>query len=305
MTQIIAALTQEYVLVASDRQLTVVSGPRKGQVEDDHTCKLVSLCGIWGIAYTGFAHLQGVPTHEWIAVRLAENGCQNAHDAAQILAKAAAPALRETDFPLELTFLIAGWARLPDVQTLQPHFLLVSNMYDLDQKRRATPGPDFNRFERKLKPDEAYAGHVIGQPLPKDRGKHLHSRILKFLTRPKSAMRTFASEIANTSRRRHSVGDKVLAFSIPKLAAERAFQTGNYMMLATEPDLLSAAFCYFDPAYSQLGQYGPTFTCGGAAVTDVETETEPARDSQSSSFRILHFQDKSTVAALVRFTRSK
>jgi hypothetical protein len=68
MTQILAALTQEYILVASDRQLTIVSGPRKGQILDDDTCKLVSLCGIWGIAYTGFSEFQGVPTHEWIAV---------------------------------------------------------------------------------------------------------------------------------------------------------------------------------------------------------------------------------------------
>ena len=51
MTQILAALTQEYVLVASDRQLTIVSGPRNGQIHDDDTCKLVLLCGIWGIAY--------------------------------------------------------------------------------------------------------------------------------------------------------------------------------------------------------------------------------------------------------------
>ena len=58
MTQILAALTQDYVLVASDRRLTIASGPRKGQIEDDNTCKLVSLCGVWGIAYTGFSELQ-------------------------------------------------------------------------------------------------------------------------------------------------------------------------------------------------------------------------------------------------------
>src|SRR5437773_6113996 len=130
MTQILAALTQDYVLVAADRRLTIASGARKGQIEDDSTCKLVSLCGIWGIAYTGFAKLQGIPTHEWIALRLAENCCRNPYAAAQILGREGARALKVAPFPLELTFLMAGWAR-PSRDVLQPHFLLVSNMHDV------------------------------------------------------------------------------------------------------------------------------------------------------------------------------
>jgi hypothetical protein len=101
-------------------------------------------------------------------------------------------------------------------------------------------------------------------------------------------MQAFIREIVNTSRTGSTVGEKILAFSIPKAAAERTYQTGDHMMLATEPNLRNAAFCYFDPAYSQLRQYGPTSTCGESAVTDVETEDDPARDYQSSSVRLLH-----------------
>jgi hypothetical protein len=46
MTQIIAALTPDYVLLASDRQLTAVHGAHKGQRVHDDTCKLVSVCNI-------------------------------------------------------------------------------------------------------------------------------------------------------------------------------------------------------------------------------------------------------------------
>ena len=63
-------------------------------------------------------------------------------------------------------------------------------------------------------------------------------------------------------------------------------------MLAKEPDLFAAAFCYFDPNYSQLQQYGPTFTCGECAMTDVQTHYDPASDSQSSSVRYLHLPTK-------------
>lgn len=291
MTQILAALTHEYVLVASDRQLTFVSGPHKGQIADDDTCKLVSLCGIWGIAYTGFSQLQGVPTHEWIAVRLAEKGCRNPYAAAQILADAAAPALRAAPCLLELTFLIAGWVRLADGETLRPHFLLVSNAQDPTGPGPATPRWDFTSFERRLNAREAYVSRVIGQPLPRGRGKYLDRflrRLLKHKVGPKPAMQAFADEVVNTARSAGSVGTKILAFSIPKQAAKRTYETGSYMLLAKEPDLSSTAFCYFDPAYSELHQYGPTCICGESAVTDVETENAPARNYQSSSARLLH-----------------
>jgi len=295
VTQILAALTHDYVLVASDRRLTFASGPRNGQVADDDTCKLVCLCGIWGIAYTGLATLDGMPTHEWIAVRLAENKCVSPYSAAQILGDAAAPALRAAGISLELTFLIAGWARLPDL-TLVPHFLLISNMHEAVGQLRAAPGQSFNRFERRLRSDEAYAARVVGQPLPNGRGKQLDRllrRMLKHKVGPKPAMQAFAREILRTSEVRNSVGEKVLAFSIPIAAARQTYKTRNQMMLAMEPNLSNAAFCYFDPAYSQLRQYGPTFTCGESAVTDVETENDPARDFQSSSMRILHMRKPS------------
>lgn len=301
MTQILAALTQEYILVASDRQLTIVSGPRKGQILDDDTCKLVSLCGIWGIAYTGFSELQGVPTHEWIAVRLAENNCRSPYVAAQILANEGARALKVAPFPLELTFLIAGW-RQSSTESLQPHFLLVTNMHDRDGKRRNSAGEDLHSFERKLGPEELYASRVIGQPLPAGRGKHLDRffrRLLKRGISPKSAMHAFANEIVNTAGSLMGVGTKVLAFSIPRAAARRTYQTGENVMLAMEPNLLTTAFCYFDPAYSQLRQHGPTFVCGDSAVTDVETTDDPYRNFQSSQFKILHMPKNGRLPALV------
>ena len=70
-------------------------------------------------------------------------------------------------------------------------------------------------------------------------------------------------------------------------------------MLAMEPNLLTTAFCYFDPAYSQLRQHGPTFVCGDSAVTDVETTDDPYRNFQSSQFKILHMPKNGRLPALV------
>jgi hypothetical protein len=105
-------------------------------------------------------------------------------------------------------------------------------------------------------------------------------------------MQAFVSEIINTSRATPIVGEKILAFSIPKVAAKKAYETGDYTLLAQEPNLHGIAFCYFDPAYSELLQYGPTNTCGEYAVTDVKTVNDPARNFQSSSLKFLHLPKK-------------
>ena len=301
MTQILAALTQEYVVVASDRQLTFVSGPHQGKVADDDTCKLVLLCGVWGIAYTGLSRLDGAPTHEWIAVRLAKENCRSPYVAAQVFANEGARVLKGSGFQLELTFLIAGWVRL-EGGALQPHFLLVTNTYDGRGKPLASPADELHVFERRLQAEELYAARVIGQPLRPDRSRHLHRhfrRMVEHGTSPKPAMAAFASEIAHTSERPVGVGNKVLAFSIPKRAAHRAFEGGGNMILAMEPNLSSTSFCYFDPVYSELRQYGPTWVCGDSAVTDVKTENDPSRAFQSSSFRILHLPKNGGLPALV------
>lgn len=301
MTQIITALTQNYVLVASDRQLTFANGSNRGQVADDNACKLVLLCGIWGIAYTGFARLGGVPTHEWMALRLAKENCRNPYVAARVIVREGALALKASPLDMELTFLIAGWVRSIE-GALQPHFLLITNVYDRAGKALAQPARELHVFERRLQSKDLYVARVIGQPLRADRGKFLHRsfrRMVEHKTSPKPAMTAFANEIAHTAERPVGVGSKVLAFSIPKIAADRAYATGGGLVLAMEPNTLSTAFCYFDPKYSQLQQYGPAFVCGDAAVTDIETGSDPSRSYQTASYRILHMPKSGSLPALV------
>jgi hypothetical protein len=84
-----------------------------------------------------------------------------------------------------------------------------------------------------------------------------------------------------------NVGDKLLAFCIPRQAVELQLKTGISSASAQLPAEDSVSFSYFDPAYSELRQYGPTFVCGKFAATDIETENDPARDFQSSQMRIL------------------
>lgn len=67
---------------------------------DDDTCKLVSLCNMSGIGYTGLAQIDGIPTHEWIAKTLASEQCSEPATACRLLAERARAALlrRAPDF---------------------------------------------------------------------------------------------------------------------------------------------------------------------------------------------------------------
>jgi hypothetical protein len=59
------------------------------------------------------------------------------------------------------------------------------------------------------------------------------------------------------------------------------------VLIATQPNEDAASFCYYDPTYSELQQFGPTITCGGLATTDVKTENDESQNRQSSQVRIL------------------
>jgi hypothetical protein len=292
MTQIIAAITQEYVLLASDRRLIYGDGPRKGEVYDDDSCKLVSLCGTTGIAYSGVGQMKGrIPTHQWIAKTLADAGCYDARCAEQTLVKQAPTGLSAT--PAELkrhTFLLAGWAHFEDPPALRPYWAMITNTRDSAGKPTPAPLDSFNAGRRYLRPQEDPQFVVAGENITPTRAESLQRNFRRLIVReigPKEALRLLVDEVINTSKRCPGVGSKVLGFCIPRKAAERFFEKGGAVMLAVQPNPDVAAFTYFEEGYSELVQYGPTAVCGNTAVTDVKTENDPSRDFQSSEIRIL------------------
>jgi hypothetical protein len=72
---------RDYVLLASDRQLTFIDGANKGKVAEDNACKLVSFLHLFGIGYSGPSRLERKATHEWIATTIAAAGARNVDEA--------------------------------------------------------------------------------------------------------------------------------------------------------------------------------------------------------------------------------
>jgi len=167
---------------------------------------------------------------------------------------------------------------------------MITNTRDAAGKPTPAPLDSFNACRKYLRQEEDLNWVVAGQAITEARAKDLTGNMRRLINReigPKEALRLLVDEIINTSKRSTDVGSKILGFCIPKKGAQRFFEKGQTVMLAVQPNPDTAAFTYFEDGYSELKQYGPTTVCGDWAVTDVETENDPSRDFQSSSFRIL------------------
>jgi hypothetical protein len=300
MTQIISVITREYALLVSDRRLTFAEGPKQGQLFDDGTCKLVSLCNICGIGYSGLAHIEGSPTHEWIAKTLASANCRDAATASTILTEQSTRAFSSVRPSIRRQmFLMAGWAFFDKPPGLRSHFCTITNTLDESGQVLSVPRDLFDRRIRALRDDEEFLWTSVGQPLGQDRGQRLCRNLRRLVVReigPKEALRLLIEEIIHTSiqEKCSAVGSKILGFCIPKRSVELQLQTGSSSMLAMLPNENSVAFTYFEPSYNELLQYGPTFICGEFAATDVQTENDPSRDYQSSQMRFLSLPKQKT-----------
>lgn len=210
MTQVITAFSKEYVLLVADRRLTFLNGPTQGQLADDDTCKLVSLCNTSGIGYTGLARIAGIPTHEWIAKTLASEGCSDPGKASRILSERAKIALSQVPPNLRRqTFVIAGWAQFTNLTGFRSYVCAITNMMDASGQNLAMADETFKIWVKPLREEEDLVIQVIGQPLHTDRMRGLERNLRNLVTRalsPKAALRLLVDEVINSSKQFHTVG---------------------------------------------------------------------------------------------------
>lgn len=291
MTQILGLLTHDCVLLAADRLLTWNGGERDGTVYKDEECKLVALCGCGGIGYTGLARLARRPTHEWIAITLAEANTRRIAEAVRVLPVRLAAAVDGVPTHLRgLTLFAAAWDWFGDPAQLRPHFALVTNQYDPTGNLLTSATGTFSVFTRVLQAAEPFALHLVGRPLAKKRADGLSRSIRRAVDHrvgPNSLLEYLVREVQHSSTQENRVGDRILAMSVPRAAVESWQRSGRYSLLASTATRRAATFGYFNPGRNELVQFGPTLVCGGMAVTDLEGTNDPTTDNQSASFRFL------------------
>jgi hypothetical protein len=296
VTQVLAAIIPECAFLAADRRLTYANGPRRGRVFTDDECKVVSLCHVNAIGYTGLAKIGRVPTHEWIATILAKAGCHFASHASEVLRKEADIALAPYSKRLRRhAFLVSGWAQFEPGQTLKPHLGLVSNFHDDSLAPVAEAFDTFTIRTRILAADEPVVVFGIGEPLDRSREVDLLRSIRRAMNRDNSyaaVLRLLAEEIFLTSAHAVTVGDRVQACCIPRASATSFFSGNGVRFSGLRARLDRSTFSYFDRAYNEYEQFGPTQVCGEQAISEVSFKRSRNGPDTSMSFRVLHAPTK-------------
>jgi hypothetical protein len=297
MTQIIALITPDYVSLASDRLLTWNGGQRDGEVFRDEECKLIAFCGQGGIGYTGLARLNGMPTHEWVAITLARENCTRLADTYQVLALKTPEALHGVARHLQtITFTIAGWEWFGDPPVLKPHLALVSNLLGDTGNWLTAPTDEFRIFVRPLEPKLPFAWQTVGMGIEKGRAFALTRALRRLSARglgPRYSLQYLIDEIQHTSNVQRRVGDKILTMCIPRRSFEWSISTGEHFMRASIPTIDVASCGYYDPSRKENLQYGPTMVCAGMATSDFTGTNDEATNTQTASVRLLHLRNRS------------
>lgn len=296
MTQVLAAITPECAFLVADRRLTYGAGPRNGQVASEEECKVVSLCHVNVIGYTGFAKLGNIPTNEWIASTLAMAGCHHAAQASAVLshcAHLALPPLPQAS--RRQAFLMCGWAPFGPDRLVQPHISLISNYHDETIAPTGVARESFRVNIRTLQPSETAAAFAIGEPLQPSRETALLRSIRRVLHRDNgyaAVLRLLAEEVFLTSAIASTVGDRVQACCIPVASAHNLFNGGTARMSGLRARADRTTFSYFDRKYNEYKQFGPTFVCGEQAFTDIKYERSETGPETSISCRVLYAPKK-------------
>lgn len=151
MTLIVAFISDDFAVLASDRRITWQIGGAPGQWEDTEN-KVAVLDGHMLLGYTGFARLDGQRTEEWILEKLAE---ADPDQYLPLLEAETAKAIARLRLPLERSghaYVATGYAR--DLQTgeLRPCMREVSNA--LGGLSPWLPRPHFTTADVNLEGDK-------------------------------------------------------------------------------------------------------------------------------------------------------
>src|SRR4029453_3833206 len=129
MTQVLGLITHSDVFLVSDRLLTFLGTNKPA---DDSRRKLVALCSWGGVGYTGFAEIDGLPTHEWICHRIADADVRPMIPVAEVLRGGGTDAFgRMLGLPpYTQEFLVVGFGQ-PRPGAVQGTMLMrITNIYD-------------------------------------------------------------------------------------------------------------------------------------------------------------------------------
>lgn len=272
MTLVLSCVTPDCVYQVSDRRLTWLNGPQRGQVKDDDRNKAVLVDGRFAFGYTGLAEVGTVRTDDWLADVVAKAGSD---DMSKILARirdSATESFRAIRLPAELkrhAFQGVGWVFDKGFPQPVPGVLTVTNAIESGTKWLPA-AQDIFRSSYKFFPylPDGFELMSVGQEL----SRHEHKAVWRLVRRsakrhapPGAYLRSLLFSMRWLAHRHPTIGPGFMALSIAKKAAERTVETGGWFALMSGPREEVASFLCFGPdGLAQL--YGPHAAMRGMSM---------------------------------------
>jgi len=239
MTQIISLLTQDYVMVAADCQLSKWNGSHY-EIDDDKAAKLISLDGRSFVAYSGCAKLGGEPTPHWVARAIRRTLDGTVEGALRNIQSRCVASMPNGYREKQQHFMAVGFGTFNQEDALRPYCILISNVIDQDG-RRIFRGRGPMTLRAMVLPVNSIASlQVGGFQLSTYRYRRLAFALKSMIKKrecPRIVMRRLVQEIRFTSlgRRNKFVGPRVLSAFIPKCAEQTRKVAGFFNIVAKEP----------------------------------------------------------------------
>ncbi|MEV6525017.1 hypothetical protein AB0M43_23975 [Longispora sp. NPDC051575] len=292
MTLILSAMTQQCIVMVSDRRLT--DSVTKKIVEHNEN-KVVLLADRLMLGYTGFAKLDKTPTDIWVAEQVTGS---HPSQWLTILQERAAVAVRRVRRNYRVppsksrhAFLVAGW--LPDESGVdRPHSFLISNFHDANGNDRSQPTNEFTMSTETLRPNDYSNLSWVGG-LAKG-GQERLVRALRVISkysaqnpgRPDGIVEVLIKELLNTAEvgvgpgKEKLVGRDMLVTAFPRLA----IGSGGVLM-PMNPRYLSdrhVTASYLEDAWYHdrtraLMRYGPIVVQPDMILRGMEISDQPLK----------------------------
>ena len=273
MTLILSCATQKYAIQVADRRLTIIGGKGNGHVVDDNANKSLLFCGRMAFGYTGLAHIISEKTDKWLTRILSESKCESLSDACNCIRDSATEYLKRLSISKILkrqAFVGVGWTKSSTDEHFKPVVCQISNAIDSSGNWINEANDKFELkysiLEETVKFGLLSAGHEFKGAHRNIVMRYLHECIEND-ENPYDIMKILADAIRTVSTYDSTVGEALLAVSIPKVrAGEKAV-----FAIASTPNKDSLTFLYIIPVGDNKGiQYGPNFVCAGSAMTDFQ-----------------------------------
>jgi hypothetical protein len=272
VTLILSFLSSEFAVQVADRQVTL----QNGRIVNDTTTKMIVFDGCSLFGYTGFAVLNGQPTHRWMTNALHDvlaNGQTLDQFAEQLdVALAATPIVgatkRDERGIKRIALAGVGFARDDAKSPFLPIYGFVSNFRGAQGEWLAEALPRCSVvYARDFPRGHPYVLLHAGVGLTVSERRSLFRAVARCVrqgTGPQPIIRVLIDQVRAVSTRRKDVGKSLLVASLPVSKVP----VGISLQAYGPPDYMEPTYLYVPAGEADGRFFGPNFATRDTAVCD-------------------------------------